>query len=352
MKAGSLRVGVAPDSVMLEFLSGVGGDGSARVVMPTDTARSLLEQLQHLLGPSPAARPPAAQDPLEALLGGVPPELARRGSTPVNAPQDPAGEAAERLMQAVRALGAPVRYERSFQVRPQALHANRFLLTVLPREIPGDALAGVRAAAARMEMPPEVARWLDAQGGQAAAVHFGFEGDAGRVVCKLYLERPAGGADAGPVLLHEACKWTLGSTQHVVSQYHWHAGLDAAGIGQRIRALYPDELAWSRDAALSALQLALTRVGAERLQYLEVSEPGNPRLSFDLNLYDTGLTIRDAQELVTGMRDHFELRPGRFQALLDQIKSKPLGHIAGGVHRDGRDFFNVYFGVTRWPASR
>ena len=26
-----------------------------------------------------------------------------------------------------------------------------------------------------------------------------------------------------------------------------------------------------------------------------------------------------------------------------------LGHLAGGVHRDGRDFFNVYYGATGLP---
>jgi len=34
---------------------------------------------------------------------------------------------------------------------------------------------------------------------------------------------------------------------------------------------------------------------------------------------------------------------------LDQIKGKVLGHLAGGVHRDRRDFFNVYYGVGSFP---
>jgi tryptophan halogenase len=347
MKAGALRVGVAADCVMLEFLPGAADAGSTRVVMPTATAEALLARLQETLGPPPATAP--RPDALEAIFGSVPAELAQRGTTPVNAPRDPAGDAAARLTESVRALGAPVRSERSFQVRHERLQAHRFLLTVLPHEIPGDAAAGIRTAARRMDMPPAVERWLDAGLAQASAVHFGFEGDAGRIVCKLYLEHPRDGT-AAPVLLHEACKWTPGSPDHVVSQYHWHAGLDADGIAHRLRGLYGADAPWSLACALAVLRLGAERAGGTALQYLEVTEAGNPRRSFDLNLYDAGLAVRDAQEQLVGMRDHFALRPGRFQALYDQIKSKPLGHVAGGVHRDGNDFFNVYFGVTRWPA--
>ena len=37
------------------------------------------------------------------------------------------------------------------------------------------------------------------------------------------------------------------------------------------------------------------------------------------------------------------------QALYDQIRTRALGHIAGGVHRNGRDFFNIYYGVAGFP---
>jgi hypothetical protein len=30
--------------------------------------------------------------------------------------------------------------------------------------------------------------------------------------------------------------------------------------------------------------------------------------------------------------------------LYDQIKTRRFGHLAGGVHRNGKDFFNVYYG--------
>jgi hypothetical protein len=44
------------------------------------------------------------------------------------------------------------------------------------------------------------------------------------------------------------------------------------------------------------------------------------------------------------MRRRFGVGPGQFQALYDQIKERKFGHLAGGLHRNGKDFFNVYYG--------
>lgn len=93
--------------------------------------------------------------------------------------------------------------------------------------------------------------------------------------------------------------------------------------------------------------LDAARLPPQRLLYLEVTEAGQPRRSFDLNLYDARLLVRDQQAVLFAMRDHFGVRPGQFQALYDQIKARPLGHLAGGVHRNGQAFFTVYFGGTR-----
>ena len=95
------------------------------------------------------------------------------------------------------------------------------------------------------------------------------------------------------------------------------------------------------------MDAAASRLPPERLLYLEVVEPGQPRRSFDLNLYDAELTVRDLQAVLFAMRDHFAVRPGQFQALYDQIKTRRMGHVAGGIHRNGQPFFNVYFGGTR-----
>lgn len=344
-----LRLQVSPEAVALAF--GAPGQGP-QLRLTRAAAGALLAQLETLLGAAPAAAapaPPPAPDPLDSLLSaGVAPELLQRGRMPVNLPPDPASAAADRLIAAVKALGAPVRHERSLRLQPGRLQAHRFLLTVLPRQLAGDAWARLHQVGRVMQMPRDVAAWLQDAPRDASAVHFGFEGEGERCVLKLYVERPAvPNADGAPVLLHEACKWTLGEEGHVRSRYHWFPGLDGDAIAARLQALMATQA--------QALQLALLALGVARdrpgLQYLEVTEPGQPRASFDLNLYDAGLEVRALQPLLAGARDAFALPPGRFQVLVDQLKSRRLGHLAGGVHRDGQPFFTLYFGVTTWPPS-
>ena len=149
-------------------------------------------------------------------------------------------------------------------------------------------------------------------------------------------------------LLHLAFKWNVDSGAHVTTRYEWFPGLDAEGIAARLRSLYDDD-GESLRIACDTLTLASARAGSGALQYLEVREPGTGRRSFDLNLYDAGLQVRDLQPLLLRMRDLHGIRPGQFQALYDQVKARALGHLAGGHHRDGRDFFNVYYGVTGFP---
>jgi len=136
----------------------------------------------------------------------------------------------------------------------------------------------------------------------------------------------------------------------VVTEYLWHPALSAGEIGARLAShVYQGGDEGSLAIARAVLELAASRVSAEKLQYLEVQEPGNGRRSFDLNLYNAKLTVKDVQPQLQAMRERCGVRPGQFQALYDQIKGKVLGHLAGGVHRDGRDFFNVYYGVGSFP---
>ena len=52
-----------------------------------------------------------------------------------------------------------------------------------------------------------------------------------------------------------------------------------------------------------------------------------------------------------GMRSHFGIRPGRFQIWYDQVAALSLGHLAGGIHRNGEDFFNLYYGAATLPPA-
>ena len=327
---------------------------SDRVVMPSATARRLIAALDECLRPhahslrSASAAPPGPAEAAELLI---------RGQRPVNAPPDEAGEKAALLLRRVSDLGVPCQYERSFRLTEGSLLANRFLLTVDRRDLRGDPLRDVLEISRDLEMPEPLRLAAIRDFDIARFLHFGFEGSPDSMICKLYLERAippeeAERARARPegILQHLAFKWDLRNGAHVVTRYLWHPALSAPAIEERLAHVYRDRPAeFSIGVAKAVLHLAASRTPADRLQYLEVQEDENDRRSFDLNVYAAGLEVKDLQRILYGMRDHYGVRPGQFQALYDQVKTKALGHVAGGVHRNGRDFFNIYYGVAGWP---
>lgn len=280
-----------------------------------------------------------------------------RGRTPVNAPQDPSAETAGRLMQLVNGLDVPYQYERSVRIARETLLANRFLLTLNRADLGDNALEQCLDIAQQLGMPGSLQRQVAEPLADAVCVHFGFESNADDVVCKLYLERSVPEdervkaiARDEPVLLHLAFKWAMRGDMRVITRYFWYPLAPVATIRDRITALF----AASDDAecaafALNALELAGARVGAEKLQYLEVREDDTGRSSFDLNVYEADLQMKDLQPQLNNLRDHFDVKPGSFQAIYDQIRQHSLGHIAGGVHRNGEEFFNLYHGVESFP---
>jgi tryptophan 7-halogenase len=317
--------------------------GTSRVTMSPATALRLRSRLREAL--QGAARR-AAVSPQAAVSA--------MGTTPVNALPDDAGERATALFRAVDALGVDYLHERSFRLSPDTLLANRLLLSVGTRRLGNDAAARVLSVCDRLGLPGALRESVTAQVAASRSVHFGFEAGADGSLYKVYFERRDADAEAGrsapgePVLLHVAYKWNARNpARHVTTRYDWYPRLPGDALQARIREIFAGQPGPPLEAALEALRLAESRAEPDALQYLEVREEGNDRLSFDLNVYDARLTVKDAHSLLVRLRDHFAIRPGRFQALYDQIRAKPLGHFAGGVHRDGQPFVTVYYGVAR-----
>jgi tryptophan halogenase len=319
---------------------------SERIALAPDTAKRLVFALDDALARAASARA-APGAPASAAQAA---QLQRLGELPLNATPDAAGARSALLLELVGSLGARFQYERSFRISRAGLQANRFLLTLAKADVAGDPRARVFDICRRMDMPANLLDAAAAQFDAAGSLHFGFEGDVDSIVCKLYLEQVIGPAQARAamarseaLLQHVAFKWDLATGVGLVTRYMWYPLLAAHGIAERLAQVYRDAGdPVSMQIARSVLDLALERVPAQRLQYLEVSEDGNARRSFDLNLYDAGLLVKDLRPALSAMRERYELRPGRFQALYDQVKGRALGHVAGGMHRNGQDFFNIY----------
>lgn len=354
VRADAIRTTIAERSIAIDFGRGLPettpGEAvvalSNRILLDPPTVARLISALQEVARKHGGAWPAAEAQPVVQ---------ASRAPTRSHAEPDEAGTKAAFMIRLMTALDCPYYHERSFRISAQSLAANRFLLTANTKSIAGDRHQAILDMCRRLSMPADLQQQVEESIGGAKAVHFGFEGD-GRILYKVYLERRDAydesrtAAPGTPVLLHVAFKWdTNAPAQRAISRYRWYPHLAADQVVARMAAIYRgDSASSSFQIAQEVLQAAAAGMNQKSLQYLEVQEDGNDRLSFDLNVYDAGLQLKDVQPQLTRMRETFGIRPGQFQALYDQIKTRILGHLAGGVHRNGQEFFNVYYGAQRY----
>lgn len=351
-RADSIRAAIVDRRIAIDFGRGTAAGDAAvvalsnRILLDPPTVARLMSALREVMRRQAGAWPVAPADPVAQTS---------RAATRSHAEPDEAGTKAGLLFRLMQDLGCPHYHERSFRISTQSLAANRFLLTANTKSISGDLHQSVLGICRRLSMPLDLQHQVGEALAGAKAIHLGFEGDE-RILYKVYLERRDAfdesllAAPGTPVLLHVAFKWDSNAPeQRAISRYRWYPQLTAAQIADRIAAIYRDDRASpSFQISREVLQMAAAGMNQKSLQYLEVQEDGNERLSFDLNVYDAGLQLKDVQPQLTRMREQFGIRPGQFQALYDQIKTRILGHLAGGIHRNGREFFNVYYGVQRY----
>lgn len=197
-------------------------------------------------------------------------------------------------------------------------------------------------ACRRLGMPANDIESFRAGLPEADVVHFGCEAGDGGVLYKVYLEYPRRLAAAGgaPRLLHVAWKWDAQNpSRRAVARYRCLPDLTLADIEARIDRLEPGPAgALLKDvAALSAAR------SPEPLMYLEVDEEGNARASFDLNVHAAGLALREIEPQLRGLRAHFGVPAGDFDACFDPARAARLGHVAGGLARSGTPFATFYY---------
>jgi hypothetical protein len=232
-------------------------------------------------------------------------------------------------------------FEKSFKMSAGSLLCDRFLAGIHKSDLSPPSLF---ALCAGMGMPEKYVRALKQNAEGANAFHFGFEGTPERSLYKVYLEF-AGELrrqDCDPVLLHIAYKWDgYDPGLATIAKYVCHQGLSSRAIVEKTAVLYRGDIK-AFEAVRSMLEIASMRT-SEPPMYLEVTEEGNPRASFDVKLHDAGIRVRDIAPLLITLREHFGIPADSIDALLERIKERPVGHLSGGINREGKDFLTVYY---------
>ena len=263
---------------------------------------------------------------------------------------------AQRLIARLDRLGVPYGREDSFKLCLRRKLSGRILIGV---DASGLAIARLLAIATELGMPDACLDVLLPRAMQANAVFFGFEEQGESCVCKVYLEfwdqvrretRRTG--SQAPLLLHLGVKWDSANPgHHEVACYDCHPLLNLGAILRRMVSCYGDESA----QPLCALAHDIVRTAAERnpaasMLYLEVSEQGNARSSFDINLYKSGMLVADAARQLRQAGAFFQIPEQSIESDLARLGHCALGHLSSGLDRHGKLFLTVY-AETVAPAS-
>jgi hypothetical protein len=285
----------------------------------------------------------------EQLSGGD--NATPAGSIESAAREEDAPAAARPLLGLVGSLGVGYGFEKSFKMTPGALRDDRLILGVRTRLARPSAFLEV---CRRIGMPADYLAQFESRLPEANTAGFGFEGDEHGGVYKAYLEfwdalwqrvqrEPRNSA---PALLFLGFKWGVkGASRRALARYTCHPLLSVRRILRRLDALYADRPeSPSRQAAREILARAASRVSGDSFVYVEAEEEGNPRRSFDLNLYKARLRVGDLQPPLQALAERYGVTPS-LGNLMGEAGARPFGHLSGGVGRDGRDFLTVYYEI-------
>lgn len=250
------------------------------------------------------------------------------------------------LLSAFSSLAVPFGFERSCKLSAGALNQDRFLLTQHKNCFGQEPLAALLKLASALEMPEEGLNWLRKQFQKAELIHAGYEGDNGAPLCKLYVEYPYSEIDddkgSDGFLLHQAIKWYPEDGRHLITDYRCLPYLSQKQFISFVRECLGSS---GQVQATWVENLLLQSCNSELPMMLDVSEPKTVRRSFDLNLYDFALRIGDLAPLLKGLFQSFSISSESTNQFIEQNADQMLGHVSGGVNREGEPFITLYFGV-------
>jgi len=307
-------------------------------------------------------------DQYEARFEALPLEspLAARPSSPAQASPEAlrSHPRAGRLIALVEELGVQPLFERSFKVSDGSVNASRFLLGLPKREIEPDAVDKLLRICRRLDGPRPYLENVEKELPDSDFIHFGYEEEGAASLYKVYLEfstRLERMAEDDPqrlismmkgpepFLMFLGFKWDPENPRaRALTRYSWYPGISFDGMLGRTSAILGDErrgTAW--EALADLLDRASERVRHDRINFFDVLEEESGRRSFDVNVYDAKLRIEEILDLLVRVGRGFSLPEEAFLSLTDRIQGEHLGHLSGGMDRNGRGFLTFYHGGGR-----
>lgn len=273
-----------------------------------------------------------------------------------------ANKAAHDLLELIKQLNIDYAFERSFKVTEKILLGDRILYGIYTEKIKETQHKDLLAICQRINMPEEFFRIFRDSWHDSNALGWAFEimGDA--LVYKTYLEfwdkwkrdikdTPKGG-DPFVVLL--GFKWVASDqAKRSLASYTLHPFLTFEGMLERLSTTYQNDRHRAFfEIAKDFLRVVSSKVAPDQVRYIEVAEENTPRKSFDINVYNAHLELKEVYPLLQKIYQHFSISPKDFHGLYNQIRTKTIGHLSGGISRDAKEFFTIYYGLEEVPKGQ
>ncbi|MEP6391080.1 MAG: hypothetical protein ABJ056_14290 [Halioglobus sp.] len=269
--------------------------------------------------------------------------------------------AATIVLQAINSLTEDYSFERSFKLVEGKIYSTRFLASFRESALGSDPLASLIALTKRLNIPDRYVAMIQHNFPSSDIFHLGYEQQEDIQICKLYMDfrEPLLHAikhrdtHTDTVLIHQAFKWDASCpTTCSVSNYQCNKPLlTPKEISERLAQIYEgDEGSFTYQAALDFIAATKERMAGKSMFLMEAEEEGNPRYSYDINVYGGEATLIDAVPVIRKIADHFSIDDEQWQPLIQGNEMALLGHLSGGTDRRAREFLTVYFGMeTRSP---
>ncbi|MGC4060139.1 MAG: hypothetical protein QM749_04515 [Aquabacterium sp.] len=277
----------------------------------------------------------------------------------------PRAEAANRLLDLTANIPL-ADIERSCKFSAGTLSRERLLLGQTAALLAGTTLD---AAPRFLRLPPSAKLPYMQDRLRANFIYLGFEGSAQGLSYRIHLEFPvklaqqldAATGQMTPTLLARGYKWDALQPErdhYDATDYWWHPRLTVDQIHMRLAALWAQQPGSDADTpsmphtpALAAAQALVKRtidLGRHRSnaldwQYLEVTEPASSHHSFDLNVYKADLRMAELAGEMRALAQALGIDDADVDAFLADTADATLGHVSGGLGRDGQPFLTVYY---------
>lgn len=266
------------------------------------------------------------------------------------------------LFELINELEIDYKFEPSVKMMQDKLLGNRFILGLYKSHIKQDPHGRLLDICRRMDMREDLLEAFSENLPDAEGIGFGFEENEGIRLYKIYLdflpkwkkEVEMNPDKPDPFLLFLAFKWdALDNRKGGSGKYIWDPNLSFDDMVGKISHIYQsDESKPLLDIIRGFLEIASTRVPAHTIRYLDATEENTPRKSFDINMYDANLWLKELYPLLQKIYRYYSIPEKEFHAVYNQIRTKTFGHLSGGMGRDGKDFLTIYCGLEDVLAVR